>query len=137
MLNYLKFTFFYNSKIFIIFLTVRCRNKSYYYFGYIATFWIPTILFPCLCFIEVVHDAQMGFCAFRSKIGTGIRVANWFLLFSVQVILSTSPFDKFDNFHNFYNFNEFNNFYEFDNFDEIFNLDESNELDIKKHASKS
>eukprot|EP00026_Physarum_polycephalum_P009427 Phypoly_transcript_09551.p1 GENE.Phypoly_transcript_09551~~Phypoly_transcript_09551.p1 ORF type:complete len:188 (+),score=1.71 Phypoly_transcript_09551:468-1031(+) len=67
------------------------QSKSYYY-GYITFLWLPTILVPCLCFIEPEHDVQPGYCALKSQIGTGVRILNWLFLLSIQIILMVKVF---------------------------------------------
>eukprot|EP00026_Physarum_polycephalum_P012218 Phypoly_transcript_12503.p1 GENE.Phypoly_transcript_12503~~Phypoly_transcript_12503.p1 ORF type:complete len:328 (+),score=11.67 Phypoly_transcript_12503:70-984(+) len=67
------------------------ENKLYYY-GYIATLWIPTLLIPVVCIFKTEHRLGAGYCDTASRITVGIRAGWWLLCLCVQVFLLTKVF---------------------------------------------
>eukprot|EP00026_Physarum_polycephalum_P009151 Phypoly_transcript_09263.p1 GENE.Phypoly_transcript_09263~~Phypoly_transcript_09263.p1 ORF type:complete len:306 (+),score=1.07 Phypoly_transcript_09263:250-1167(+) len=67
------------------------QNKAYYY-GFLAAFWIPTTLFPCITFFERGHSIVLGYCTLKSKVGIAIRILNWIVMILLQVILLIKVF---------------------------------------------
>eukprot|EP00026_Physarum_polycephalum_P012809 Phypoly_transcript_13143.p1 GENE.Phypoly_transcript_13143~~Phypoly_transcript_13143.p1 ORF type:complete len:311 (+),score=15.54 Phypoly_transcript_13143:150-1082(+) len=72
--------------------SVDISQSNLYYYGYIAIYWIPTICLPLLCFIEPVHVVETGFCELRSKLGTILRILNWFIPLLIQIVLVLKVF---------------------------------------------
>jgi len=71
---------------------IDLEESSMYYYGYIAVFWIPTILLPCVYLFAAGHRFTLSICDTTSKIGIGFRVGSWFILLCIQVFLLIKVF---------------------------------------------
>eukprot|EP00026_Physarum_polycephalum_P014059 Phypoly_transcript_14529.p1 GENE.Phypoly_transcript_14529~~Phypoly_transcript_14529.p1 ORF type:complete len:218 (+),score=6.73 Phypoly_transcript_14529:333-986(+) len=66
---------------------IDMEESRVYYFVYLAFFWIPTVLVPCLCFFEATLVPGQEICDFKSKTATIIRTCNFFFFLFIQVFL--------------------------------------------------
>eukprot|EP00026_Physarum_polycephalum_P012500 Phypoly_transcript_12818.p1 GENE.Phypoly_transcript_12818~~Phypoly_transcript_12818.p1 ORF type:complete len:254 (+),score=14.61 Phypoly_transcript_12818:127-888(+) len=71
---------------------IDLEESKWYYYGYIATIWIPTLLIPVACIFKTEHRLGAGYCDTSSRTTVALRAGWWLLCLCIQLVLLVKVF---------------------------------------------